>query len=419
MPLPSILCNFIVRHTNLTRASRLRPTHLWTICGALFCLFAFNLHCNAQQIDLIGRTAIPGTSTDLSGDTAAQENGAPQNQLGGLGSGLAWTGKGNRYVMLPDRGPGDGATSYRCRFHVVEINVDPDATPSVTTRLLETHFLRNSRGEHFVGRSTQFDPAHPELSLRMDPEGIRVTQAGTYLISEEYLPSVREFDANGKWIRDLPTPARYRIKSLGGKPEEELPPINLSGRVTNRGWEGLGLSLDGTRVYAMVQSPLIQDGALNEKNARVGTNLRIWEYDLITGRSREFLYPMDDKSLGCSDVEVIGNDRLLVIERDGLPGENARTKKLYEVDLSGATDITSIESLPSAGIPEGVRPVSKRLFIDLLDPKHELAGADFPEKIEGIAMGPQLKDGSRILVVASDNDFQDAIPTQIYAFRVK
>src|SRR5262249_55229346 len=158
------------------------------------------------------------------------------------------------------------------------------------------------------GRATQFDRERPERSLRLDPEGIRATNRGTFFIADEYGPSIREFDVNGKWLRDLPTPVRYLIKSPGGTPKEELPPHNVSGRQNNRGWEGVGLSHDGQKVYAIAQSPLIQDAGLNEKNARVGTNVRIWEYDLVSGRSREFLYPLDDKSLGCSDIEVIADN---------------------------------------------------------------------------------------------------------------
>ena len=75
----------------------------------------FESQCEAQDVALIGRTSISATATDLSGETDKQENGTPQNRLGGHGSGIAWLGTGNRYVMLPDRGPDDGATSYRCR----------------------------------------------------------------------------------------------------------------------------------------------------------------------------------------------------------------------------------------------------------------------------------------------------------------
>ncbi|MEI8017274.1 MAG: esterase-like activity of phytase family protein [Schlesneria sp.] len=387
---------------------------------ASFFLFAIaESCCLAQDIALIGRTSISATATDLSGENDKQENGTPQNRLGGHGSAIAWLGTGNKYVMLPDRGPDDGATSYRCRIQIVEIVVDPGSATPVTTKLLETHHLTTPTGENFLGRQTQFDKDHPERSLRLDPEGIRATKNGTFLISEEYGPTVREFDSKGRQLRVLNTPARYLIKSPGGTPEEELPPNNTSGRQNNRGWEGAALSDDGQKLYTIAQSPLIQDGGLDEKNKRVGINVRIWEHDLTTGGSREFLYQLDDKSLGCSDIEWISPNRLLVIERDGKPGNETKAKLLYEIDLSGATDISSIERLPVKGAPEGVRPVAKKLFIDLLAPKYGLAGDKFPEKIEGIAFGPKLADGYRVLIVASDNDFRADQDTEIYAFSVK
>ena len=374
---------------------------------------------NAEEVTLIGQTSIPGSAIDLSGQTDTQENGTPQNRLGGHGSGIAWLGDGNRYVMLPDRGPDDGATSFRCRIQIVEIVAVPNAATPVTTRLLETHLLTAPNGKHFVGRASQFDRDNPERSLRLDPEGIRVTPHGTLLISDEYGPTIREFDFKGKWIRDLTTPSRYLIASPGATPEEEFPPHNKSGRQTNRGWEGVGLSVDGKKAYAITQSPLIQDGGLNEKNSRVGTNIRIWEYDLVTGASREYLYQLEDKSLGCSDIEAIAPNRLLVLERDSKPGDSTKTKRIYEIDLTHATDVSSIVNLPITGVPAGVKPVTKKLFLDLLAPQFSLAGNAFPEKIEGIALGPKLEDGSRVLIVTSDNDFKADQPTVIFAFRVR
>ena len=38
------------------------------------------------------------------------------------------------------------------------------------------------------------------------------------------------------------------------------------------------------------------------------------------------------------------------------------------------------------------------------------------EKIEGMAWGPDLKDGRHTLYVFSDNDLFPGLPTQIYAF---
>lgn len=384
----------------------------------LILLFSLPL-CIGAEITFVGRAEFPADATDLSGQTQAQENGTPQNRLGGLGSGIAWLGGGNKYVMLPDRGPDDGATSYRCRIQIVEIVADPHATVPVTLRLLETHLLTSANGQPFLGRSSEFEREHPERSLRLDPEAIRVTSQGTFLISDEYGPSIREFDAKGKWLRDLPTPSRYRIQSPGATPEEELPPRNTSGRQTNRGWEALGLGQDGQKVYALTQSPLIQDGALDSQNARVGTNIRLLEFDLKTKKNREFLYSLDDKSHGVNDLEMIAPNRFLVIERDSKLGDEAKAKLIYEFDISEATDISGIKTLPASGIPEGTRPVAKRLFLDLLSPQYCLGGKSFPEKIEGIAFGPKLADGSRLLIVSSDNDFKPDQPTQIYVFAVK
>lgn len=377
----------------------------------------------AAEVTFIGRAQIAANATDLSGHADAQENGTPQNRLGGLGSAIAWMGNaggtGNKYVMLPDRGPDDGATSYRCRIQIVEIIADPRRAVPVSVRLLETHFLTTGNGQNFVGRSSEFDREHPEKSLRLDPEGIRVTPQGTFLISDEYGPTIREFDSKGKWLRDLPTPLRYRIKSPGAIPADELPPKNTSGRQTNRGWEGLGLGLDGQKAYAITQSPLIQDGGLDAQNARVGTNIRLLEFDLKTHTSRELLYPLDDKSMGINEIEMIAPNRFLVIERDSMFGDDAKSKLIYEIELSGATDISSIERLPTSGIPDGVHPITKRLFIDLLSPQYNLGGKTFPEKIEGIALGPNLSDGSRVLIVSSDNDFKADQPTDLYAFAVR
>lgn len=135
--------------------------------------------------------------------------------------------------------------------------------------------------------------------------------------------------------------------------------------------------------------------------------------------SREFLYPLEDKSLGISDLEVIGPDRLLVLERDSKFGEAAQFKRLYEIDLANASDISGVNQLPTAGVPDGIRPVRKSMFLDLLAPEHSLAGQSFPEKIEGIALGPKLSDGSTTLIITSDNDFKPDEPTQIFAFSVK
>ncbi len=381
---------------------------------ALVCLTS-----DASEPRFLGQTEIPGTAIDFSQQTRQLEDGSPANRFGGYGSGIAWLGKGTRYAMISDRGPGDGATSYRCRFHLLDIVIGEPSTRTVKVTLRETVLLTHRSGQPLIGASAAFASAGSTRGLRFDPEAIRASGRGSFYLSDEYGPSIFEFDARGKQIGELPIPSRYGILKPSTKPEEELPPANTSGRHPNKGMECLAISADGETLFGLMQGPLFQDGALDADGKRVGTNLRLLEIQRRTGSTREFLYPLEHADNGCNEIETVAPGRFLVIERDGKPGTPGCIKHVYEIDLREATDISRIDSLPATGFPTGVRPVAKRLFLDLLDPRWGLSGESFPAKIEGIAFGPRLKDGSRLLLITSDNDFKPDEPTSIYAFSVR
>ncbi|MFM7593830.1 MAG: esterase-like activity of phytase family protein, partial [Isosphaeraceae bacterium] len=74
--------------------------------------------------------------------------------------------------------------------------------------------------------------------------------------------------------------------------------------------------------------------------------------------------------------------------------------------------------LPEKGLPSGIIPVRKRVLIDLLDPKYGLTGKKFPEKIEGLAKGPDTGNGQKTVFVASDNDFETDEPIRIWWFAI-
>jgi hypothetical protein len=62
--------------------------------------------------------------------------------------------------------------------------------------------------------------------------------------------------------------------------------------------------------------------------------------------------------------------------------------------------------------------VRESLFLDLLDPRYGLVGPDLPDKIEGLAFGPDLPDGRRLLIVTADNDFVATVPFRVFAFGI-
>jgi hypothetical protein len=168
-----------------------------------------------------------------------------------------------------------------------------------------------------------------------------------------------------------------------------------------------------------MQSPLIQDGALNAANGRVGVNVRLLDMNLVDDSTHEYLYRLQTGSLGVSEILAVSATQYLVLERDGAAGASAAVKSLYLIDLSTGSDLSGVANLPANGpLPGGVIPVEKLLFLNLLDPSFGLAGAGFPEKIEGLAFGPDLPNGDHLLLVTSDNDFIAGNPSRIYAFGI-
>lgn len=379
-------------------------------------LFNFS-QCDAADIELIGKVVIPSKISDMSGLKGKLDDGTPLDRLGGFGSGIAYTGEKNRYVVLPDRGPKDGATSYACRFHFVDINVDPKAAMKVQFQLIDTHLFQ-SEGKTFSGSFKDFDPQNPEKSRRMDPEGIRVSRQKTLYVSDEYGPSLFEFDFSGKELKRFSVPDHYKPNKQSADPKMELPPHNTKGRIPNRGFEGIAVSPSGNVLVAALQSPLIQDAIQNKDGIMEGHNVRFLKIDLSTGKTSEFVYQLDAVHNVISEILSLSDHQFLVIERDSKPGPDAKFKKIMLIETKEATDVSTVEKLPALELPKSIQPTKKKVLIDLLDSQWKLVGEKFPEKIEGICFGPSLPDGRILLLITSDNDFVETVDTWIMAFAI-
>lgn len=374
---------------------------------------------SAADITLIGVGTLPGDTTDLSGLKETMPDGTPHNRLGGQGSAVAYSGKGNEFVFVSDSGPKDTGPELPCRYHRMDVVVAPGKTPAVTLKLTATTLLTNEDGKRYVGTNTAFEHAEAEKNRRLDPEGVRVGPKGEVYISDEYGPVIYEFDAKGKRVQSLPVPARFQTAKPGKTPADELPPKATSGRQPNRGLEGLAITPDGGKLVGAMQNPLIQDGALNDKNERVGLNCRLLELDLGTKKTREFVYQLDDPRHSVCEILAVNDHEFLVLERDSKAGKEAAFKKVFRIDLAGATDVSGVDKLPTADLPKETRPAKKVLFLDLLDPAFKIAGDDCPDKFEGMTFGPDLPDGKRVLLVTADNDYLATVPFRVFAFAVE
>lgn len=379
----------------------------------------------ADRIELIGVAEIPGTAIDKSGLDEplkiqfdnGQENPQPvsNNMVGGF-SAADYAGSGNRFHFLSDRGPFDGAVEWQCRMQTFDISIDETAgEPKVTIDHVATTCLTDQDGRPLTGLASHYksDSTHGE---RLDPEGLRVDSKGNFYVSDEYGPRLIKFSPTGEMLQEFQIPEHLLIDNPGLAKADENPK-NQMGRQTNRGMEGLAITDD--HLFGLMQSPLLQDShreTLDQKP--MGLNCRLQQFSKTGDFEKEFLYRLDDASNKLNEILSTGPSQFLVIERDGEAGNAAKFKKLMLISTKTASDIAGVNRLPAFDEYTEAQPVKKEVFIDLLDPKWNLAGEKMPEKIESLTFGPDLPDGRRMLIVTSDNDFEAQNPTLVYVFAV-
>ena len=418
---------------------------------ALTLLLLTVLPSHAQSLPLLAVGTLDqsraGSFADVSGLTYTLENGVPANSLGGFGSAIAYA-SGNTFLALPDRGPNavtfdpaiDSTASYVNRFHTITMDLDANTSGTglpftLTPRLRATTLLwsltplvygsgqdlgvgsgvppiNNFLQHFFTGRSDNFDPTRNSgdpNDARFDTEGMRISNDGlSVFISDEYGPYVYQFSRfTGLRLRSFKLPASFYVTNLSPISNNEISG-NTSGRVANKGMEGLAITPDGRTLVGIMQNALIQDA-----NAGATKLLRIVTIDILSGQvTHQFAYLLTTGS-GVSEILALNNHEFLVDERDGngrANGNDAKTKQLFKIDLTGAVDVSAMDG-PTAAL----NAVGKTLFLNIVQvlTANGIAAGDIPAKIEGLAFGPDVWQGNTLLHtlwVSNDNDFLQTVP---------
>ncbi len=354
-------------------------------------------------------------------------------QGSGFGSALTPVpGSADEFYGLTDRGPNvDGPAKDE------KLSPAPGFVPKIgkfkltgsRAELESTLELKNRAGVGFNGmvdRSASTGETIRDLDGRaldptdhgLDPEGLVALPDGTFWVSDEYGPFLVHFDATGTEIE--------RLAPGSGLPRE------LSLRTPNQGMEGLTVTPDGGTLVGIVQSGLRTPGLTS---AREVPMTRIVTVDLPSRAVREFVYPLENPQsrLAVSEITALSATTFLVDERDGELAPKT-DKKLWTIDLAGATDVGPQAAVPGArydpnlgllvadkpletyvgAVPTadgvaalrqaGITPVAKRSHLDLsglvagLAPDGRFFGHD---KIEGLA----TTDGGKTLYISDDSDF--------------
>jgi uncharacterized protein YjiK len=424
---------------------------------------------------MVGAGRVSGDALDSFGET-----------LGGA-SGLAvseWQFQGNQFVgkfqLLPDRGYNKTTvvpnifSNYNARVHEIDFTFVPHYGAGVVAQnqiltsyrsstkftYLDGSTLKYTSGLNPTGISMMFGQSvgtvvaangpggAQEAMLSFDAEAIHLFDDGSGYVSDEYGGYICRFNASKQitGITQLPASARPHRPATVLNFDSTAAPAN--GRRNNQGIEGMSVTPDGTLLFAMMQSALVQDTNGSQQDTRNHT--RLYVYD-VAGENREVplllgefvvrLPQLDlngngsglDGTAAQSEIVAISNSAFLMLPRDGNGMGKGTTdpivyKSVQLVDFSSATNILGrfdgVGQAVSPGglLAAGVRAAATAEIINMLEPT-DLAKFGFNtntnpsnsntinEKMEGFALVPDLSTPEAndfFLFIANDNDFQSS-----------
>ncbi|MGF1587978.1 MAG: esterase-like activity of phytase family protein [Pleurocapsa sp.] len=326
-----------------------------------------------------------------------------QNTLVGGLSAIAYNREQDIFYVLSD----DQSKYSPARFYTFKLKIKQTDNAQIKLESFEPQDVTILLDEN----GKQYQPGS------IDPEGLAISPRNTLFISsegnpiQEVEPFIAEFElATGKKVLDVPLPKRY----LSGV---ESPSQGIQ---QNLGFESLtinrtGLPEDPFRLFTATESALIQDESLAaEEQARI----RFLHY-VINPVGNPVLVAEHLYLLESAPVEVISNGltELLALPTEGYFLSLERTfgfegagAKLFQLVIANATDTTNIASL--RGNITQVQPLRKKLLFNLANLGIYL------DNLEGMTTGPRLPDGSKSLLLISDDNFNDEQINQLLLFRL-
>ena len=227
-----------------------------------------------------------------------------------------------------------------------------------------------------------------------DLEGIDYNAANnSVLVSDESGATIKEYSLAGSYRSDVAVPNIF------------------TGYRGNRSLESLTIRGDGLEMWTCNEEalyddvPAVNDGPLSTANS--GTVVRLQRFVrgnvhdewVADGQWAYLTEPWggdsgftDAELSGVSDLCVLPDGTLLVLERRLNGGALALENHIFQVDFSGATDVSSIPSLNGATYTR----VSKTLLWD------GSFGSTY--NFEGLCLGPRLNGDALSLIMIADGD---------------
>ena len=120
------------------------------------------------EIKWLAEGEIAATAHDQSRLGGMLEDGAtPRDRVGGLGGALAYSGHGQVFYAVPDRGPGAGETTFEERLYQLDLGLRHEGgTYRLEPRITATHILRDAASHPLTGDAAAYDAVNSNVSRR-------------------------------------------------------------------------------------------------------------------------------------------------------------------------------------------------------------------------------------------------------------
>ena len=309
-------------------------------------------------------------------------------------SGIAYDESQDLYYIISD----DRAEYHQARLYLIEIDMGEPVRVFPKKALL-----------------LKGPDDNPWAKNTIDFEGIIILPNNNLLISSEgaesrgISSSLFEFTREGTFIKEWPLPTMF----AAGKDRDH-------GIRNNLALESLAITPDNNFIFTANEQALKQDGPVATISG--GSPVRIVKFNTSGHVLAQYPYMVDPLpnptgrerlkgDNGLVELIALSEWQLLAMERSYLPELRRNIIRLFRVDLSGADDVSRLDSLPRS--TSEIAFAKKELVFDF-DSIVDQLSRDFRslDNLEGISFGPVLDDGSRTLVLVSDGNFNKKQRTQ-------
>ncbi len=327
--------------------------------------------------------------------------------VGGLSS-IDYNSKTGDYYMICD----DRSTINPARFYTAKINVSNDLVDTII--FTAQAFLKNKKNELYPNNKKDPKNVPDPEALRYNSrknefiwssEGERIVNAKDTILSN---PSINVIDKNGKLKSSYVLPQNLVMQPIDRGPRQ------------NGVLEGMTFAEKNKYLFVNVEEPLYEDGPRAETVPNKAF-VRLFKFDVATQKNiAQYAYELEPvahksnpinafKINGIPDILYLNNNKMLVIERSFSTGRLPCTIKLFLADFTNATDISENKSLIKN---TQFNAATKKLLLNM-----DSLGI-FIDNIEGVTLGPRLKNNHQTLLFIADNNFNSFQRSQVMLFEI-